>query len=166
MDYKEQLQDQRWLGKREQILERDRGRCVFCQSFQFLNVHHWTYDSGKLAWEYPDNRLVTFCMDCHSSFHKQGGFKVTEDYGILSVYDFIYEYPYTIWLVSEMNNHKGIWEVVFKSDVSITLGIFTLCNLKSFIGNTDHHIYISGSHSHDPNDTFNMIEYVTNKIWK
>ena len=35
-----------------------------------LNVHHKYYESGKLAWEYPDDVLVTLCRDCHENEHE------------------------------------------------------------------------------------------------
>ncbi|HOZ15658.1 MAG TPA: HNH endonuclease [Tenuifilaceae bacterium] len=40
-----------------------------CLSF-FLNVHHLVYRDNKLAWEYPDDDLITLCWKCHEKLHE------------------------------------------------------------------------------------------------
>jgi 5-methylcytosine-specific restriction endonuclease McrA len=35
-----------------------------------LHVHHKYYQLGLLAWEYPDEALITLCWDCHEQLHK------------------------------------------------------------------------------------------------
>lgn len=68
-NYKEQLADSRWLRKKNEILERDNYTCQKCGSTSHLNVHHLNYEKGKLAWEYPNERLITLCQDCHENEH-------------------------------------------------------------------------------------------------
>ena len=40
MDYKEQLENQLWLNKRAEILQRDGFRCRYCGETKCLQVHH------------------------------------------------------------------------------------------------------------------------------
>lgn len=70
LSYKEQLADSRWLQKKADILIRDNYTCQKCGAKSHLNVHHKEYKSGKLAWEYPDEVLVTLCRECHENEHK------------------------------------------------------------------------------------------------
>lgn len=70
LNYKEQLADSRWLQKKAEILIRDNYTCQKCGIKSHLNVHHKHYESGKLAWEYPDEVLVTLCRDCHENEHE------------------------------------------------------------------------------------------------
>lgn len=69
LNYKEQLADSRWLKKKNEILERDGYTCQKCGRTSHLNVHHLNYERGKLAWEYPNEKLVTMCEYCHSQEH-------------------------------------------------------------------------------------------------
>jgi hypothetical protein len=69
MDYKQQLADSRWLKKKNEILERDNYTCQHCGRTSNLNVHHLNYEKGKLAWEYPNEKLITLCVDCHENEH-------------------------------------------------------------------------------------------------
>lgn len=67
MTYKEQLLDPRWQRKRLHIFERDNWTC--CASNcgaknKNLQIHHKEY-LNILAWEYPDDMLVTLCDTCH-----------------------------------------------------------------------------------------------------
>lgn len=34
-----------------------------------LNVHHKLYVLTRLAWEYKDAELITYCQDCHQTLH-------------------------------------------------------------------------------------------------
>lgn len=70
LNYKEQLADSRWLQKKAEILIRDNYTCQKCGAKSHLNVHHLSYDKGKLAWEYPNEKLVTLCEQCHAREHK------------------------------------------------------------------------------------------------
>lgn len=69
MTYKEQLVDARWQKKKLSILERDGYKCQICGNSSHLSVHHKVYKPNMLAWEYPDNMLVTLCQDCHDKEH-------------------------------------------------------------------------------------------------
>lgn len=68
-NYKEQLADSRWLRKKNEILERDNYTCQKCGAKSHLNVHHLNYEKEKLAWEYPNDKLITLCQDCHENEH-------------------------------------------------------------------------------------------------
>ena len=70
MTYKEQIKHPKWQKKRLEILERDKFECFFCNYQSHKNhVHHKKYITGKLAWEYLDNDLMTVCNDCHRKIH-------------------------------------------------------------------------------------------------
>lgn len=69
LEYKEQLADARWLKKRNEILERDNYTCRKCGATSHLNVHHLSYEKSRLAWEYPNEKLITLCEECHAREH-------------------------------------------------------------------------------------------------
>lgn len=69
-NYKEQLADSRWLQKKAEILIRDNYTCQKCGAKSHLNVHHLVYEDGRLAWEYPNEKLITLCEQCHAMEHK------------------------------------------------------------------------------------------------
>ena len=72
MTYDEQLQDPRWFARRKQILERDDFCCQDCLRagrYISLHVHHKSYVTGWMAWEYPDEYLITLCDECHEKIH-------------------------------------------------------------------------------------------------
>lgn len=76
MTYEEQLDDVRWFAKRLEILERDdyccqdclRGKNRLSHSIE-LHVHHKKYIDGLMAWEYPNELLITLCDECHGKLH-------------------------------------------------------------------------------------------------
>lgn len=70
LNYKEQLADSRWLQKKAEILIRDNYTCQKCGAKSHLNVHHLVYEDGRLAWEYPNEKLITLCEQCHAKEHK------------------------------------------------------------------------------------------------
>lgn len=70
MTYQEQLCDPRWIEKRERILSRDLGMCQKCMRGSNLHVHHTYYTDGKMAWDYPDSALITYCSACHKEEHR------------------------------------------------------------------------------------------------
>jgi len=68
MDYSEQIKDKRWLLKRLKILKRDKFTCQICEyQGDRVNVHHLKYTG--MAWEAPDNDLITLCRECHKTVH-------------------------------------------------------------------------------------------------
>lgn len=64
--YSEVRRDPRWQRRRLEIMERDEWSCQHCGSKErTLNVHHKTYASGLMPWDYIGAALVTLCEDCH-----------------------------------------------------------------------------------------------------
>ena len=88
MDYQEQINDTRWKIKRVAILKRDKFTCKICGYTGLrVNVHHLKYTG--MAWEAPNEDLITLCMECHSKLHtdkwkagKSLGDLIKENYGI------------------------------------------------------------------------------------
>lgn len=69
MDYNEQLNDPRWKKRRVDILIRDKHTCQICGYLgPNVNVHHKKYTG--MAWEAPDEDLITLCKDCHYKTHR------------------------------------------------------------------------------------------------
>jgi 5-methylcytosine-specific restriction endonuclease McrA len=68
-DLKETYKDRRWFEKREKILCRDGHKCQVCNSGISLEIHH-SYYENKLAWDYPDESLITLCRLSHKSAHE------------------------------------------------------------------------------------------------
>lgn len=69
MTYNDQLLTPEWGNKRKEIIDRDNGQCQICLSQKELHVHHKTYLSNRMAWDYPSELLITLCGSCHSLFH-------------------------------------------------------------------------------------------------
>lgn len=74
--YEEKLSDPRWKMKREKILDRDGHKCQWCGRTDRLQVHHkyyMKYPDGRFAepWDYPDDKLITLCEDCHRKWHQK-----------------------------------------------------------------------------------------------
>lgn len=66
-----------WKIKREEILKRDLGSCVICNSSDSLQIHHRQYHfvvekkQFKLPWEYSGDLLITLCESCHRRGHSK-----------------------------------------------------------------------------------------------
>ena len=69
MNYKEQLNDGRWIQLKDKRLEIDGFRCTQCSERIKLNVHHVIYIKEKKAWEYELKDLITLCRYCHETYH-------------------------------------------------------------------------------------------------
>lgn len=70
IDYKEQMNDPRWVERSREIMKRDNFTCQLCgKSHTKLNVHHIRYIKGKDYWDYPDELLMTVCETCHQKIH-------------------------------------------------------------------------------------------------
>ena len=65
------LHDPRWKELRLKVIERDDGRCQMChwKGGVRLQVHHKRYSSGKKAWEYDMELLISLCSKCHAKHH-------------------------------------------------------------------------------------------------
>lgn len=72
LTYREQLLHPRWQRKRLGVLERDGWMCMrCCADDKTLQVHHKRYVKGRMAWEYPDDELISLCSDCHHQTHEE-----------------------------------------------------------------------------------------------
>lgn len=69
--YIDQLNDVRWLRRRDEILKAADWICNECTSnaSPARQVHHRYYIKGRYAWEYPDVALVPLCEKHHKSAH-------------------------------------------------------------------------------------------------
>lgn len=71
MTYREQLRDRRWQIKRTKILTRDNNECqnpnckYKSDHTVLVEVHHLYYIDDTLAWDYPDDILLSLCSKCH-----------------------------------------------------------------------------------------------------
>jgi ribosomal protein S27AE len=73
MTYEEQLKDERWYEKRNEILRRDKNTCQSCGcSNRPMHVHHLKYLISAMAWEHPNWLLITYCDTCHNTEHLIG----------------------------------------------------------------------------------------------
>lgn len=67
-EYRDYLMSEEWQKKREQRIEIDDGRCVFCgEKVAHPVVHHLTYK--HLGFENVWTDLVTTCETCHEKIH-------------------------------------------------------------------------------------------------
>lgn len=46
-----------------------------------LHVHHQYYQFGKMAWDYPEEALITLCWICHENTHKSASIPILDDKG-------------------------------------------------------------------------------------
>lgn len=68
--YQKQLDNPRWIAKRDEILKRDKYTCTCCGSKENLIIHHTYYIEKKtLPWDYPNKSLLTLCKKCHNEYH-------------------------------------------------------------------------------------------------
>ena len=68
--YRKELNHPLWKKRRLEIIKRDGDKCTKCgDTEKILNVHHKYYLFGKKPWEYPDDALITLCIDCHQLLH-------------------------------------------------------------------------------------------------
>lgn len=71
MTYLEQINHPKWQKKKSEILNRDNYTCQLCGSKEkTLHVHHLIYFSGKMAWEYDNELLITLCKDSHKEIEE------------------------------------------------------------------------------------------------
>lgn len=66
--YADYLRSPLWQRKRLEIFERDNFTCQHCGTREKeLQVHHMSYSHGTKPWEYPNDKLITLCKDCHEN---------------------------------------------------------------------------------------------------
>jgi hypothetical protein len=75
MRYSQKLRDARWQKIRLEVFERDNWRCQSpdCRSPKStsLHVHHRQYLPNREPWEYPLDKLITYCEPCHEKQHSR-----------------------------------------------------------------------------------------------
>lgn len=119
VNYKDQLADARWQKKKCEILNRDNFTCCKCGTKSNLNVHHISYDKGKLAWEYPNENFITLCKECHAYLHwnqnismldgiNKGDWYFTEsgDFRDIAI---IFDINYTSKTIYLFGSNEGAW---------------------------------------------------------
>ena len=86
--YEDLLNTFEWLDRREVILKRDGSRCARCASAgsfsaesSGVQVHHLYYVRNRTPWDYPDDALVTLCVECHQHLHETEEVPVYDDKG-------------------------------------------------------------------------------------
>lgn len=69
--YSEKLKSPKWQKKRLEIFQRDNFTCQLCKSTErTLHVHHKEYEGYKDPWDYGNDKLITYCEDCHNLVEK------------------------------------------------------------------------------------------------
>lgn len=67
------LRSKEWIEYREKVLDLDGYTCVQCHRTSdegiTLQVHHKTYESGRLPWEYDFSDCEVLCKGCHAAEH-------------------------------------------------------------------------------------------------
>lgn len=87
IDYKEQMNDPRWVERSREVMKSDNFTCQLCgKSHTKLNVHHIRYIKGKDYWDYPDELLMTVCETCHAKIH--GKYDKSMNFPLLKKEDF------------------------------------------------------------------------------
>ena len=119
LNYKEQLADSRWLQKKAEILIRDNYTCQKCGAKSHLNVHHLSYEKGKLAWEYPNEKLITLCKNCHEDLHREQNAEILNGinrgdwyqycFGEFTSYAIIFDIDYTTKTIYLFGSNEGSW---------------------------------------------------------
>lgn len=75
--YSRLLKQPQWFIKRQQIINRDKGKCQNCGATTHLQAHHKQYhfiekaNDFKLPWDYSNSNYVTLCSSCHFKGHKK-----------------------------------------------------------------------------------------------
>lgn len=70
IEYRKQLQDQRWKDLARRKREQAGFQCEACgDSSEQLHVHHIHYHKGRMAWEYALSELKCLCRTCHILTH-------------------------------------------------------------------------------------------------
>ena len=79
MQYKDKLNDPRWIKFRKRVYAKDGYKCTICNTKDRpLNAHHRFYEKNKEPWEYSVDSLDTLCNWCHEFLHNPSKFKIGE----------------------------------------------------------------------------------------
>lgn len=62
--------------------------CEAVSNPSFPHVHHQYYVFNKLAWEYPDDCLITVCHECHTKIHQESKVLVYADSSLETEMDY------------------------------------------------------------------------------
>lgn len=140
-NYSELLKDPLWQKKRLEIMKRDDFKCKICgDNKSTLHSHHITYEEDKKPWEYQNNRIITLCERHHSEIHEHKLIEII-DHGVLSPYDFIQKYSFSLIVFNYIENHKGVWGIEFFPNYDFIFSkIELISNLHNFILNMDFDI--------------------------
>lgn len=107
--YIEQLKTPMWRERKSEILKRDNYSCRICGAYNCeINVHHVNYIPYRMAWEYPNEMLISLCKDCHNKLHNKmnskelNGFRIGE----------LYSYKHTDFI-----NYGVIYDIDFFNEI-------------------------------------------------
>jgi hypothetical protein len=101
-EYELLLKDPRWKDLRDSIIERDGGRCRYCEADERLHVHHTRY--GATPWQCGGSFLLTLCEICHERIHTRGS---SFNYRLVFKYeseDQIKELQEIAWRIGDRHN--------------------------------------------------------------
>lgn len=65
--YKKDLEDGRWIERRNQIFAIALNKCEDCGTRNALHIHHCAYITGAKPWEYDASLLMSVCRKCHKT---------------------------------------------------------------------------------------------------
>ena len=68
-EYQALLKDEKWVEKRNEIIDLFGKKCNSCGSTNNLNVHHLYYKHNSKPWEYPNDAFLVLCKECHQKIH-------------------------------------------------------------------------------------------------
>ncbi len=70
LSYEEMLETKEWRDKRDEVLLENLYKCKVCGKEDKANhVHHPSYNSRKLPWEYPNSFFEVLCEHHHEEMH-------------------------------------------------------------------------------------------------
>ena len=68
-EYSKYLDHPLWIKKRDDVIYQSNSECSKCSSKHDLNVHHKSYETGKMPWQYPMENFEVLCGSCHAKEH-------------------------------------------------------------------------------------------------
>jgi hypothetical protein len=123
--YGELLQSPEWQKCRLSVLKRDKFTCKLCKDKKTtLHVHHKSYQSGKLPWEYPITNFMSLCSHCHKLIEnfKEWEFPKEKIESIKSVVKNIGDGYVSIGVLFEGSIFLGVYNTQGQVDMHIHLG--------------------------------------------